>query len=99
MQSNWSANHIVARWSNRLLPAQPETSATLDRIAAPYMLLKSNPKAAQKIGAWMAFDMPFAINGRASTLPSCDFASAGSEWREGNYYRTWLPQPLDLGRG
>ena len=89
---------IVLSLDNRLVPAQPGTSATLDRSAASGVLLKPNPKAAQKIGAWMAFDVPFTLNGKAGMLTFCDFASAGDEWREGNYYRTWLPQPLDLGR-
>jgi hypothetical protein len=22
----------------------------------------------------------------------CDYASAGNEWRPGNYYRTWFPE-------
>ncbi len=89
---------IVLSLDNRLVPAQPNSSATLDRSAAPYVLLKPDPAAAQKIGAWMAFDVPFLINGAPGTLTFCDFASAGNEWREGNYYRTWLPQPLDLGK-
>ena len=28
---------------------------------------------------------------RPSQVGFCDYASAGSEWRPGNYYRTWLP--------
>ncbi len=27
----------------------------------------------------------------------CDYASAGNQWSSGNRFRTWLPQPLDLG--
>ena len=42
--------------------------------------------------------VPSLINDQAATLTLYDLASAGNEWRQGNYYRTWLAQPLDLGR-
>ncbi|MBO6167228.1 MAG: glycoside hydrolase family 127 protein [Kiritimatiellae bacterium] len=48
---------------------------------------------------WMAFSATLPIGshhenpegGLESTVFFCDYASAGSEWRAGNYYRTWFP--------
>lgn len=51
------------------------------------LVLKPNPGAARKIGAWMAFDV--------GGVTLCDYASAGNGFREGNVFRTWLPQRLD----
>ncbi len=89
---------VVLALDNRLAPAQPGTSAVLDRSKAPFVALKANPKAAAKIGAAMAFDVPCQLNGKTGALTFCDFPSAGSEWHAGNNYRTWFPQPLDLGK-
>lgn len=89
---------VVLALDNRLVPAHRGTSATLDQSTAPYVRLKPNPGAAQRISAWLAFDVRFKLSGQTDTLTLCDFASAGNEWREGNCYRTWLPQPLDLGK-
>ena len=89
---------VVLSLDNRLAPPQPGVLATLDQSRAPFIRLKADPKAARKIGAWMAFDAPFQLNGKAAKLTFCDFASAGNQWRQANNYRTWLPQPLDLGK-
>ena len=59
--------------------------------------MKPNPQAAEKAGTWMAFDVPFLVNGKKGTLTLCDYASAGNRWSKTNRFRTWLPQPLDLG--
>src|ERR1019366_1644848 len=68
---------------NRLTPAAAGR-ITLDR--NPELI--SNPAAAKKIGAWMAFDV--------GALTFCDYASAGNAFSEQNIFRTWLPPPLDL---
>lgn len=88
---------IVLSLDNRLAPPQP-LSASLDRSLFPHITLRPNVAAAQKIGAWMAFDVPFTLNEKPGCLTMCDFASAGTEWREGAYYRSWLPQPMDLDK-
>jgi hypothetical protein len=74
---------VVLSLDNRLTPAAAGR-ITLDRNP----VLKPNPAAAKKIGAWMAFD--------AGALTFCDYASAGNAFSEQNVFRTWLPQPLDL---
>ena len=48
---------------------------------------------------WMAFSATLPIGSHHANpegaLPTtvffCDYASAGNEWREGNFYRTWFP--------
>ena len=48
---------------------------------------------------WMAFSATLPIGSHhenpEGALPTtvffCDYASAGNEWREGNFYRTWFP--------
>jgi DUF1680 family protein len=48
---------------------------------------------------WMAFSASLPVGSHhanpegvlPSTLFFCDYASAGNEWRRGNYYRTWFP--------
>ena len=48
---------------------------------------------------WMAFSATLPIGSHhenpeaalASTVFFCDYASAGNEWRPGNWYRTWFP--------
>jgi len=89
---------VVLSLDDRLVPPQPGMSAQLDRSTTPYIALTPNPQAAQKIAAWMAFDAPCAINGQRHTLTFCDFASAGTLWKSSNCFRSWLPQPLDLGQ-
>ena len=89
---------IVLSLDNRLVPAQAGATVMLDRSAAPFIALQPNPTASQNIKAWMTFDVPCNINGQKRTLTFCDYTSAGTTWKEGNYYRTWLPQPLDLGK-
>jgi len=73
---------VVLSLDNRLTPASAG-QITLD----PHPQLKPDPAAAQKIGAWMAFDV--------GPLTFCDYASAGNAFSETNIFRTWLPQPLD----
>ena len=54
---------------------------------------------------WMAFSATLPIgshheNPEAAnplTVFFCDYASAGNEWRRGNYYRTWFP--VECGPG
>lgn len=74
---------VVLSLDNRLTPAVGRR-VTLAR----NLDLKSDPDAAKKIGAWMAFDL--------GGLTLCDYASAGNAFSEQNTFRTWLPQPLDL---
>ncbi len=74
---------VVLSLDNRLTPAGAG-QVTLDR----NLVLKPNPSAAKKIGAWMAFDV--------GPLTFCDYASAGNAFSEQNQFRTWLPQPLNL---
>jgi DUF1680 family protein len=74
---------VVLALDNRLTPASAR-QVTLD----PQPQLKSDPAAAKKIGAWMAFDV--------GGLTFCDYASAGNAFTEQNIFRTWLPQPLNL---
>jgi DUF1680 family protein len=74
---------VVLSLDNRLTPEAPG-QVTLDSNPE----LKPDPAAAQKIGAWMAFDV--------GKLRFCDYASAGNAFGEQNRFRTWLPQPLDL---
>ncbi len=74
---------IVLSLDNRLTPAATN-QITLDRNPK----LKPNPAAAEKIGAWLAFDV--------GGLTFCDYASAGNGFSEQNIFRTWLPQPLNL---
>jgi DUF1680 family protein len=40
---------------------------------------------------WQLFRVPLA-DGKTS-LPMCDFASAGKTWSEASQYRVWIPQP------
>ncbi len=74
---------VVLSLDNRLTPAATGM-VTLDA----HPVLKPDPAAAKKIGAWMAFDV--------GPLTFCDYASAGNAFSEQNMFRTWLPQPLDL---
>lgn len=74
---------VVLSLDNRLASASTG-SITLDRS----LRLKSDPAAAKRIGAWMAFDV--------GPLTFCDYASAGNGFSEEDVFRTWLPQPLDL---
>jgi len=74
---------VVLSLDNRLTPSV-DRQVRIERNPE----LKPNPAAAQKIGAWMAFD--------AGELTFCDYASAGNAFSEQNVFRTWLPQPLDL---
>lgn len=76
---------VVLSLDNRLTPATAR-QVTFDRQPE----LKPNPKAAKKIGAWMAFDV--------GDLTFCDYASAGNAFSEQNAFRTWLPQPLELAK-
>ena len=74
---------VVLALDNRLTP-----SADVQVTIGGNPQLKSDPAAAKKIGAWMAF--------KVGPLTFCDYASAGNGFREQNTFRTWLPQPLKL---
>jgi uncharacterized protein len=87
---------IVLALDDRFVPAQKNVKIALDRSAASLADLKPNLQAAEKAGTWMAFDVPFLINGKPATLTMCDYASAGNRWTKTNRFRTWLPQPLDM---
>jgi len=82
-QAAISRGPVVLSLDNRLTPASTG-KVSLDQ--SP--VLKPDPAAAEKIGAWMAFDL--------GPLTLCDYASAGNAFSEQNMFRTWLPQPLDL---
>jgi hypothetical protein len=86
---------MVLSMDNRLAPAT-DGSAVIASGAAPFTDLIPNPQAAAKINAWMAFDVPFVINGVPAHLTFCDYADAGSDFSRTNIFRSWLPQPLDL---
>jgi DUF1680 family protein len=86
---------VVLSLDNRLVPASDAT-AVIRSDALPFVDLKPDPAAAAKVNAWMAFEVPFVINGTSQTLTFCDYADAGNEFSETNIFRTWLPQPLDL---
>jgi DUF1680 family protein len=87
---------IVLALDNRLTPPEKGASAVPERDAALLADAKPNLQAAEKAGVWMAFDVPFLVNGAKRTLTLCDYASAGNRWSEENLYRTWLPLPLNL---
>ncbi len=74
---------IVLSLDNRLTPAGAR-QATFGQVP----ILKPDPAAAKKIGAWMAFDL--------DNVTLCDYSSAGSAFSEQNTFRTWLPHSVDL---
>ncbi len=84
---------LVLSLDNRLQSAAAG-SVALDRAAFPYIMLKTNPQAAAKIGAWLAVDAPTAGGGKP--LIFCEYAAAGNAFAQDNTFRTWLPQPLNL---
>ena len=46
---------------------------------------------------WMTFDVAMEDESHAKhSLKMCDYASAGNTWKEGNLFRTWIPQPFDF---
>ncbi|MBZ4190894.1 hypothetical protein [Niabella beijingensis] len=50
----------------------------------------------------MAFEVPFTDRPvfhihREKKIIMCDYASAGNQWNDSNFYRVWLPQPLYMG--
>lgn len=87
---------VVLALDDRFVPTQPDTEIELDRNAAALAELKPNPQAAQQAGTWMAFEVPFLVNGAPKMLTLCDYSSAGNRWNKTNRFRTWLPQPLEL---
>lgn len=89
---------VVLACDSRLTPPDFSAILRLDRSTYPFIQLRPNPKAAARIGAWEAFDVPFAVNNRTRWLTLCDFASAGNAWTSDNRYRTWLPQPVWMGK-
>ncbi len=74
---------VVLALDNRIAPP-----SSTNVMLGEQLKLKANPKAAKKIGAWMAFD----INGATF----CDYASAGNGFSQDNIFRTWLPQPCSM---
>jgi DUF1680 family protein len=86
---------VVFSLDNRLVP-QSDSSAVIKSDGLPFVDAIPNPAAAKKINAWMAFDIPFVINGSPSSLTFCDYADAGNEFSQADIFRTWLPQPLNL---
>lgn len=87
---------IVLALDDRFVPPEKDTSAVLERSETSLVDVAANPQAAEKAGTWMAFDVPFVVNGKKTVLTMCDYASAGNRWSKENRFRTWLPQPLDL---
>jgi hypothetical protein len=65
-----------------------------------YVALK--PSTTQVAGVWLTYEVPFEVRPShyfkhyQTTLPMCDYASAGNGWSGDNLFRTWLPQPLFL---
>jgi len=61
------------------------------------------PVAAKDKAIRMAFEVPFFVRAahflghRPKKLVMCDYASAGNQWSEQNYFRVWVPQPVYLG--
>ena len=51
----------------------------------------------------MTFEVPFKVRHNTWWAPMsknivmCDYASAGNQWSENNYYRIWAPQPMFMG--
>ena len=86
---------VLLALDDRLAPPEKGAVAVLKRNAS-YVEAKPDADAANKTGVWMAFDVPFMVNGSPKTLTMCDYASAGNGWSERNRFRTWLPQPLNL---
>lgn len=76
---------MVLSLDNRLTPPSVG-EVTLDQQPR----LRPNPAAAEKLGAWMAFDL--------DGLTFCEYAAAGNAFSERNIFRTWLPQPLDKAK-
>lgn len=86
---------VVLSLDNRLVPPT-DGSAVIASGASPLTDLVPNPQKAARINAWMAFDVPFVVEGVKQNLTFCDYADAGSDFSQTNIYRSWLPQPLDL---
>jgi DUF1680 family protein len=89
---------VVLAMDDRLAPAEKNAVAVLERNSGPLLRATSNPRAAQRIGAWIALDVPLLVNGSRRMLTLCDYASAGNGWSTDNRFRTWLPQPLSLDK-
>jgi hypothetical protein len=87
---------IVLALDDRLAPPRKDAAAVLERTLPPLLNVKPNADAAKRLGAWMAFDVPFLVGGKRGALTMCDYASAGNRWSEDNRFRAWLPQPLNL---
>ena len=88
---------VVLCLDDRFAPPEKGRVAVLKRDSSPYVEATPDADAANKAGVWMVFDVPCTVGGKPSTLTMCDYASAGNQWSSGNRYRTWFPQPLDLG--
>ena len=89
---------LVLAFDNRLTPPEKDAVAVIRRNEGTSKIdVKPNVNAAKKAGVWMAFDVPFLVNGKNYTLTMCDYASAGNKWSAKNVFRTWFPQPLNLG--
>ena len=87
---------IVLALDERLVPPEKNALAAVDRSAASLDTVKLNDQAAEKAGVWIAVDVPFLDGDKKRTLTLCDYASAGNRWSDGNRFRTWLPQQLNL---
>lgn len=94
---------VVLSLDNRLVsPTDAKVVIKPDQL--PLVNLVPNPTAAAKINAWMAFDVPFGVDGagdgkadaKTQTLTLCDYADAGNAFSQSDIFRTWLPQPLNL---
>ncbi|HOD83203.1 MAG: hypothetical protein BWX88_03983 [Planctomycetes bacterium ADurb.Bin126] len=91
---------IVLAMDSRLVPAAESirSRGRLDRSQAPTIALMHDQETARRIGAFVVLETPFEIDGARKILRLCDFASAGGQWTSRNCFRTWMPQPLNMGK-
>ena len=91
---------IVLAMDSRLVPAGDSirSRGRLDRSRAPVIALMHDQETARQVGAFVVLEAPFEIDGAKKILRLCDFASAGGQWSSRNCFRTWLPQPLNMGK-
>ena len=87
---------VVFALDERLVPAEQNAQAVVDRSAVLLDNVKRSDAAAERAGVWIAIDVPFLVDGKKRVLTLCDYASAGNRWSPDNRFRTWLPQPLNL---
>lgn len=91
---------VVLAVDSRLVAAGDSirSRGRLDRSRAPVITLMHDQEAAREIGAFVVLETPFEVDGTKKILRLCDFASAGGQWSSRNCFRTWLSQPLNMGR-